>query len=87
MPDQGFPDDQDRLARFLRESIDHFMGRLDIKEWASNTHEDRVHYEQWVRFCLVTSLVPDVLAAACAVFEYDAEVLHYRMPGSARTHC
>ena len=39
-----------------------------------------MHYEEWVRFCLVTSLVPDVLAAACAVFEYDAEVLNYRMP-------
>ena len=83
MPDMNqFPDnrDRDRLATFLRESVDSFMARLDIKERASNTHEDRVHYEEWVRFCLVTLLVPDVLAAACAVFEYDAEVLNYKMP-------
>ena len=83
MPDMDkFPDNQgrDRVATFLRESVDCFMARLDIKERASNTHEDRVHYEEWVRFCLVTSLVPDVLAAACSVFEYDAEVLNYRMP-------
>ena len=32
MPDHEFPDDQDRLATFLRESINRFMARLDI--WA-----------------------------------------------------
>ena len=80
MPDQEQFPDNDRLATFLRESIDRFMGRLDIKERTSDTHEDRVHYEEWLRFCLVTSLVPDVLAAACAVFEHDAEVLNNRMP-------
>ena len=61
MPDMDqFPDNQDcdRLATFLRESVDRFMARLDIKERASNTHEDRVHYEEWVRFCLVTSAGP-----------------------------
>ena len=81
MPDQQqFPDDQDRLATFLRESINRFMARLDIPERTSAAHEDRVHYEEWVRFCLVTSLVPDVLAAACAVFDFDAEVLNERIP-------
>lgn len=39
MPDQEFPD-SDRLATFLRESIDRFIGRLDIKERTSDTHED-----------------------------------------------
>ena len=79
MPDQEFPD-SDRLATFLRESINRFMGSLDIKERTSATHEDRVHFEEWVRFCLVTALVPDVLAAACGAYEFDAEALNYRMP-------
>ena len=70
MPDQDQFSDNDRLASFLRESINTFMGRLDIRERTSDAHEDRVHYEEWVRFCLVTSLVPDVLAAACAVFGF-----------------
>ena len=79
MPDQEFPD-SDRLATFLRESINRFMGSLDIKERTSATHEDRVHFEEWVRFCLVTALVPDVLAAACGAYEFDSEALNYRMP-------
>jgi hypothetical protein len=76
---ERFPDN-DRLARFLRESVDRFMERLDIRERTSDTHEDRVHYEEGVRFCLVTSLVPDVLAAACGVFDFDAEVINHRIP-------
>ena len=81
MPDQEqFPDDQDRLAALMRESIDRFMARLDIKERTSDTHEDHVHYEEWMRFCLVSSLVPDILAVACGVVDYDAEVLNNRMP-------
>ena len=80
MPDRELPDDQDRLSRFLRKSVNHFMGQLDIKERTSDTHEGRVHYEEWVRFCLVISLVPDILAAACAVFDYDAEVLNHKIP-------
>ena len=80
MPNRKFQDDQDRLSGFLRKSVNHFMGQLDIKERTSDTHEGRVHYEEWVRFCLVTSLVPDILAAACAVFEYDAEVLNDKIP-------
>ena len=54
---EQFPD-SDRLARFLRESIDGFMDRLDIKERNSDTHDEQVHYEEWVRFCLVTSPAP-----------------------------
>ena len=79
---EQFPNnkDCDRLARFLRESVDRFMGRLEIEERTSDAHEDRVHFEEWVRFCLVTSLVPDVLAAACGAFDFDAEVLNEKMP-------
>ena len=80
MPDREFPNDQDRLSRFLRESVNGFMASLDISERTSDTHEGRKQYEEWVRFCLVTSLVPDILAAACAVFEYDAEVLNDKIP-------
>ncbi len=83
MPEQEqFHDNKecDRLAGFLRESIDRFLGRLDIAERTSDAHEERVHYEQWVRFCLVTSLVPDVLAAACAAFDFDSEALNDRIP-------
>ena len=80
MPDREFPNDQDRLSGFLRKSVNRFMGSLDIRERTSATYEGRVHYEEWVRFCLVTSLVPDILAAACAVFDYDAEVLNDRIP-------
>ena len=58
MPDQEQFPDSDRLARFLRESIDDFMDRLDIKERNSDTHDEQVHYEEWVRFCLVTSPAP-----------------------------
>ena len=72
--------DRDRLVGFLRESIDRFMGRLNIPERTSDAHEDRVHYEAWVRFCLATSLVPDILAAACATFDFDADVINERMP-------
>ena len=80
MPDtEQFPDN-DRPARFLRESVDRFMGRLDIQERTSAVHEDRAHFEQWIRFCLVTSLLPDALAAACALFDFDAEVLNEKMP-------
>ena len=74
-----FPDN-DRLGSFLRESIDRFMGRLNIPERTSDAHEDQVHYEEWVRFCLATWLVPDVLATACAVFDFDADILNERMP-------
>ena len=70
----------DRLSNFLRESVNDFMGLLDIEERTSAGHEDRVHYEEWVRFCVVTWLVPNVLAAACGVFDYDPEVLNNRMP-------
>ena len=70
----------DRLSNFLRESVNDFMGLLDIEERTSAGHEDRVHYEEWVRFCVVTSLIPNVLAAACGVFDYDPEVLNNRMP-------
>ena len=80
MPDREFPNDQDRLSRFLRESVNRFMGSLDIRERTSDTHEGREQYDEWVRFCLVTSLVPDILAAACAGFDYDAEVLNDRIP-------
>ena len=70
----------DRLSNFLRESVNDFMGLLDIEERTSAIHQDRVHYEEWVRFCVLTSLVPNVLAAACGVFDYDPEVLNNRMP-------
>ena len=80
MPNREFPNDQDRLCGFLRKSVNHFMGQLDINERTSDTHEGRVQYEEWVRFCLVTSLVPDILAAACGVFDYDAEVLNDKIP-------
>ena len=80
MPNREFPNDQDRLSGFLRKSVNRFMGQLDINERTSDTHEGRVQYEEWVRFCLVTSLVPDILAAACAVFDYDAEVLNDKIP-------
>ena len=70
----------DRLSNFLRESVNDFMGLLDIEERTSAIHEDRVHYEEWVRFCVVTSLVPNVLAASCGVFDHDPEVLNNRMP-------
>ena len=80
MPDQDQFSDNGRLAGFLRESIDRFMARLDIQERTSAAHDDRVHYEEWVRFCLVTSLLPDVMATACAVFDFDAEVINERMP-------
>ena len=80
MPDREFPDEQDRLSRFLRESVNRFMASLDIRERTLDTHEGQKQYEEWVRFCLVTSLVPDILAAACAVFEYDAEVLNHKIP-------
>ena len=56
------------------------MASLDIREKTLDTHEGQKQYEEWVRFCLVTSLVPDILAAACAVFEYDAEVLNHKIP-------
>lgn len=70
----------DRLSSFLRESVNQFMGLLDIEERTSVRHEDRVHYEEWVRFCLVTSFVPDVLAVASGAFDFDPEVLNDRMP-------
>ena len=70
----------DRLSSFLRERVNQFMGLLDIEERISVRHEDRVHYEEWVRFCLVTSFVPDVLAIACAAFDFDPKVLNDRMP-------
>ena len=80
MPDQQQFPDNDRLSRLLRESIDRFLARLDIEERTSAVHEDRVHFDEWVRYCLVTALVPDVLAVACGVFDYDAEVLNKGMP-------
>ena len=80
MPDREFPEEQDRLSGFLRKRVNRFMGSLDIKERTLDTHEGQKQYEEWVRFCLVTSLVPDILAAACAVFEYDAEVLNHKIP-------
>ena len=81
MPDQQqFSEQQNRLSEFLRKAIDRFMCQLDIQERTSSEHEDRVHYEGWVRFCVTTSLLPDVLAAACGTFTFDAEVLNERMP-------
>ena len=80
MPDQQQFPDNDRLSRLLRESIDRFLARLDIEERTSAVHEDRVHFDEWVRYCLVTALVPDVLAVACAVFDHDAAVLNNRTP-------
>ena len=80
MPDRGFPHEQDRLSGFLRKRVNRFMGSLDIRERTSDTHEGQKQYEEWVRVCLVTSLVPDILAAACGVFDYDAEVLSHKIP-------
>ena len=80
MPDRELPDDQDHLSGFLRKSVNRFMGSLDIRDKTSDMHEGREQYEEWVRFCLVTSLVPDILAAACGVFDYDADVLNHKIP-------
>ncbi len=80
MPGTEQVPDHDRLAKLLRESIDRFMARLDIAERTSDAHEDRIHYEEWVRWCLVTSLVPDVLAASCAIYDFDGEVINRRIP-------
>lgn len=77
-PDQ-FPD-LDHLSEFLRESMNQFMSLLDIEERTSPRHEDRVHYEEWVRYCLATSLIPDVLAVACGVCDSDPDVLNNRVP-------
>ena len=78
MADQ-FPD-LDRLSDLLRESVSQFMDHLNIEERTSSKHEEQVHFEEWVRYLLGTSLIPDVLAVACGVFEYDARVLNDRMP-------
>ena len=71
--------DNGYIADFLRESINHFMELLNIEERTSGTHEDRVHYEEWVRY-LAAELVARSLAAACGVSSYDPEVLNHGIP-------
>ena len=70
----------DRLARFPAGEHQHFHRPHEYSGTVLRAHLDRMHYKEWVRFCLATSLVPDILAAACAVFDFDDDVINERMP-------
>ena len=69
-----------RLSGFLRESMNSFMERLNIEERTSAIHEDQVHFEEWLRYVLATSFLPDVLATICGLAEYNADLLSGRVP-------
>ena len=71
--------DNGYIADFLRHRIDHFMELLNIEERTSEAHEDKVHYEEWVRY-LAAELVASSLAAACGVSSYDPDVLNDGIP-------
>ena len=73
------PRDNGYIADFLRESIDHFMALLDVEERTSEAHEDKVHYEEWVRY-IVVALVADVLAVGCGVSDNNTDAINRGVP-------
>ena len=76
MPNPDQAPHLDRLSSILRESLNQFMELLDLEERKSPKHEDQVHYEEWVRYLLATSLIPDILAVACGVFECSSDIFN-----------
>ena len=90
MQDARANNNNEFLARFLRDTIS------DSIAWISNwerdqasdeggmSREERMSFERWVRFNLTTRLIPDVLAAACGVFDYSGDVLNEGMPSLVR---
>ena len=80
MTEEGQSNEIDYLADFLRDSINSFMRLIDIDERVSGAHEERVHYEEWVRFLVSTQLLPRVLAVACGVYDRASDVLNDGIP-------
>lgn len=69
------------LSEFVRRSISDCVSVIAGYERGAPTHEEQVNFEQWIRFWLVCQFLPDVLAAACGVYDFDGDVINLRMPG------
>ena len=77
---------EEHLPNLLRESIADFMEIIDIRERNGSSREDKIQYETWVRYCLVTMLIPDVLAIACGTFDKEEflDVINSKIPALLR---
>ena len=74
------PEEDGYLSEFLRRSIADCISMIAGYERGAHTHEEQVNFEHWVRFWLVCQLMPDVLAAACGIYDFDGNVINRRMP-------
>ena len=74
------PEEDGYLSEFLRRSITDCISMIAGYERGAYTHEEQVNFEHWVRFWLVCQFMPDVLAAACGIYDFDGDVINRRMP-------
>ena len=68
------------LARFLRDSVADCIRMIASDEQAERDREEQVNFEQLVRFWLTCQLIPDILAVACGIFDFDGNVINQEMP-------
>ena len=80
MRDIDRPREDGYLSDFLKRSVADCISMIGGYERGTPSHEEQVNFEQWVRFWLVCQFVPDVLAAACGVYDFDGDVVNRRMP-------
>ena len=80
MQDIDRPREDGYLSDFLKRSVADCITMISGYERGTPSHEEQVTFEQWVRFWLVCQFVPDVLAAACGVYDFDGDVVNRRMP-------
>ena len=64
---------------YLRDSIAASVSSIAKTKQEFSSHEERVNYETWVRFCLACKFMPDVLAVACGIFSFDEKVVNQKM--------
>ena len=72
--------DDGYLARFLRDSVADCVKMIASDEQAERDREEQVNFEQLVRFWLTCQLIPDILAVACGIFDFDGNVINQEMP-------
>ena len=61
------PEDRTRMAKLMKEAVDQFMEITSLAYHSTGTHQGKVDYEEWLRYCVTTSLVPDLMAIACGI--------------------
>ena len=76
--------DNEYLAMFLRANVGDCIRMITNYERGEPGHEDQVNFEQWVRFWLTCQLIPDILALACGISDFDGDAINQGIPDLLR---